>query len=343
MSNGSFHVPPAGPAAAPPAAPPRRRSAWSVVATVLLVLSMVANAVLFLAVLGMMALLSPTFTQGSLIEEEVIEKGPRSAKIAVIRVEGLLFEDMVEYVSPMLTRAAEDDNVKAVILRIDSPGGGLTASDGLHHAIQAFRDTGKPIVTAMDGVAASGGYYIACGTDYIVAQPTTLTGSIGVIAEFFFVNTLMQDKLGVTPVTLKMGDRKDWPNIFTAKDLAPEQREYLMESLLKPGYDRFVDIVAEGREMERDKVLSLATGGIFVADEALASGLVDEIGYLETAIGAAKELAKVTEARVVEYRRPPTLADLMGLGVKARQALDLRPERLATFATPRVMYLWKGF
>ena len=142
MSNGSFHVPPAGPAAAPPAAPPRRRSAWSVVATVLLVLSMVANAVLFLAVLGMMALLSPTFTQGSLIEEEVLEQGPRSAKIAVIRVEGLLFEDMVEYVSPMLTRAAEDDSVKAVILRIDSPGGGLTASDDLHHAIQAFRDTG---------------------------------------------------------------------------------------------------------------------------------------------------------------------------------------------------------
>lgn len=326
MSDGSFSVPPDGPGNVPASpqtaaqgAPARKRGAWSIVATVLLVLSAMANLVLIMAVLGMMAFLSPSLTEDAFVQEEVIEKGPRSSKIAIIRVEGLLMENLVERVSPMLDRAAEDKNVKAVILRVNSPGGGLTASDNLHHEIEAFRESGKPIVTAMDGVAASGGYYIACATDYVVAQPTTLTGSIGIVAEMFFLNTLMQDKLGVTPVTLKMGEQKDWPNTFMAKGLAPEQREYLMETLLRPGYDRFVDVVAEGREMDREEVLPLATGRIFLAGEACEAGLVDEVGYLETAIEAAMDLAGLAEARVVEYRRPPTLMDLMGLGIQARE------------------------
>jgi len=314
---------------------------WSVIATILLVLSVIGNALLF----GLLMLLAPLamsgLSTGTVIEENTLQEGPATAKIAVIRVEGLLNGMMVENVAPMLRRAADDPHVRAVVLRVNSPGGELTASDELHHEIETFRASGKPIVTAMGSVAASGGYYLACATDYIVAEPTTITGSIGVIGEFFFVNTLMQDKLGVTPVTLKMGEQKDWPNTLMAKDLAPEQREYLMETLLRPGYERFVTVVAEGRSMEREKVLGLATGGIFMADEALQAELIDEVGYLEAALDTAKEMAKIKEVRVVEYQRPVTLRDLMGLGAKAQRALDLR-ESAAQLAAPRVLYLWKG-
>jgi protease-4 len=194
----------------------------------------------------------------------------------------------------------------------------------------------------MDAVAASGGYYIACAADKIVAQQTTVTGSIGVIGEFFFLSGLLKDKLGVQVVTLKMGDQKDWPNMFGA-DLPAEQRQYLMDSLLRPGYDRFVDVVAESRDLQRDAVLKLATGRIFMASEARENGLIDEVGYFERAIQIAKDRAQIAEARVVEYVLPFRLLDILGVQAKQTNLLNLTPEKLAGLASPRVMYLWTGY
>jgi protease-4 len=202
---------------------------------------------------------------------------------------------------------------------------------------------GKPVIAAMDGVAASGGYYIACAAPEIVAQQTTITGSIGVIGQFFFLSGLLKDKLGVVPVTLKMGAQKDWPNMF-APDMTPEQADYLMTTLLQPGYDRFVDVVAESRKMPRDEVLQLATGRVFMAKEAKEVKLIDEIGYFDKAIEMAKKKAGLSKARVVEYVQPFRLLDLLGVQSKAKSSLlmDLRPERLAALASPRIMYLWTG-
>jgi len=337
---------PTGPTDSQPA-PRRRGGAWAVIATILLALSVVTNGVLLLTVIGLAAGFSASLaggvTEAELIER-VVQKGPAANKIAVIRVEGIIDEAMADALLKQIERAADDPRVKAVILRINSPGGGLTASDMIYHDLTTYlADAHKPIIAAMDSVAASGGYYVACAADRIIAQPTTITGSIGVIAQLFFLQGLMQDKLGITPVTLKMGEQKDWPNMFGDAGLSEDQREYLMKSLLEPGYERFVDVVAEGRGMDRDRVLPLATGRIFMADEALDVGLVDEVDYFDRAVEAAMEAAGIKEARVIEYVEPFSLSRIFGLGVKAGEALDLAPEKLASLASPKVMYLWTGF
>jgi protease-4 len=322
--------------------PERRSSAWRVVTAVFLALSVAANIVLVVIVLGLAAALVGGMEENSYVEK-VVQKGPATVKIAIIRMEGIIDQDLVESVGRQIRQAADDPDVKAVILRIDSPGGGLSESDMLHHEIKSqLAAAGKPVVAAMDGLAASGGYYVACAADTIVAQQTTITGSIGIIAHFFFLNTLMTDKLGITPVTLKMGEQKDWPNLFAA-EMTPEQSDYLMNTLLKPGYDRFVDVVAAARKMDRPQVLRLATGRVFMAEEAKQNGLVDEIGYLDRAIEIAKMRAGAKEARVVEYAKPFFLTDLLGVSSDAKALLSLNAEKLAALASPKVMYLWTGF
>jgi protease-4 len=316
----------------------------TVIALVLLGLSLVANGVLIIglvAVAGLSGLGGTGFGEETVFVERIVEKGPSSHKIAVIRVEGFIEESMAESLRLQMQRAARDDAVKAVILRINSPGGGLTASDMIYHDAKTLLKD-KPVVAAMDSVAASGGYYVACAADKIVAQHTTVTGSIGIIGEFFLLGGLLKDKLGVQVVTLKMGEQKDWPNMFAA-DMPPEQRQYFMDTLLKPGYDRFVDTVSEAREIKRDEVLKLATGRVFMAPEARKAGLIDEIGYFERAVEIAKERAEITEARVVEYIQPFRLLDLLGVNAKTNTLLNLDREKLSNLASPRIMYLWTGY
>jgi protease-4 len=334
------------PALAPPARPPRRWGALGVFLAILLGLSVIANGVLLVVIFALVGAISGGGIEDNYIER-VVERGPSSQKIAVIRVAGIIDDYLVESLRGQMVRAAEDKRVKAVILRIDSPGGMLTASDMIHNDVKTLL-AGKPVLAAMDGVAASGGYYVACATSEIVAQPTTVTGSIGVIGQFFFLKGLLADKLGIQMVTLKMGSQKDWPNMFAA-DMPPEQQEYIMSTLLKPGYDHFVDIVAKSRKMPREKVVSLATGRIFMAKEAKESGLIDEVGYFDRAVELAKEKAGIAQARVVEYVQPFRLFDLLAASsASAKSPLgidlkDLRPEKLAALASPRVMYLWTGF
>jgi len=330
--------------AAQPPKPAKRSRVLTVLALVLLGLSLVANGLLIIglvAVAGLSGLGGIGYGEESALLERVAEKGPASHKIAVIRIEGIIEESMAEGLRLQMQRAAHDDAVKAVILRINSPGGGLTASDMIYHDAKTILKD-KPVVAAMDSVAASGGYYIACAADKIVAQHTTITGSIGVIGEFFFLSGLLKDKLGVQVVTLKMGEQKDWPNMFAA-DMPPEQREYFMETLLKPGYDRFVDTVSEAREIKRDEVLKLATGRVFMAPEAMKNKLIDEIGYFERAVEIAKEKAGITEARVVEYIQPFRLLDILGVNAKTNSLLNLNREKLSNLASPRIMYLWTGY
>ena len=342
-------VPPPAGGGSPPT-PRRRGGILQVLTIIFLGLSRVGNAVLLLIVLGLAAGLAgglPTDLVSSAAEdvflERVVERGPASQKIAVIHIDGVIDEEMAMSLRSEIQRAADDPKAKAVILRINSPGGGLTASDMIHHDIRSLlTDRHKPVVAAMDGVAASGGYYVACAADEIVAQPTTVTGSIGVIAQFFFLSGLLKDKLGVATVTLKMGEQKDWPNLFAA-DMTEAQRQYMMDTLLKPGYDQFVDLVAECRKMDRDEVLRLATGRIFMAKEAKEKGLVDEVGYFDRAIERAMDRAGIHEARIVEYIRPFRLTDLLGLSTQAKTVLDLRPEKLAALGSPKVMYLWTGY
>jgi protease IV len=329
------------PAPVPPE--PRKRSykVLAIVMAVFLGISFLGNIALILATLGLAGMVV-TGDEESFVEK-VVEKGPATQKIAVIHINGVIMEEMALTVRGEIERAARDSSVKAVIIRINSPGGGLTASDMIYHDIKSLLiDQGKPVIAAMDSVAASGGYYVACSANEIVAQPTTITGSIGVIAQFFYINGLLKDKLGVTTVTLTKGKQKDWPNLFAA-DMTDEQKTYFLDVLLQPGYDRFIDIVAESRKLAREDVhTQLATGRIFMAKEAKEKGLIDTIGYFDQAVDVAKKRAGITTARVVEYSRPFRLADLVGMEARSRVLFDLKPERLAELGAPKIMYLWTG-
>jgi len=250
--------------------------------------------------------------------------------VAIVRVEGVILsgspsvsplgdsgaysDQIVEY----LERAQEDSSVKAIVLRVDSPGGSVVASDEIYHELLALKAK-KPVVVSMGEMAASGGYYIACAADKIVANPATLTGSIGVIAMAPNVEELM-GKIGVEMVVIKSGALKDQLSPF--REMTKEERE-LWQEIIGEAYEQFVEIVAQGREMEVEEVRELADGRVYTGRQAWELGLVDELGNLPEAIDLAAELGGIVgKPRIVEYRRPPTLLEVL-MGALARQPLTL--------------------
>ena len=205
-----------------------------------------------------------------------------------------------EFVS-ILSKAEQDSNVKAVVLKIDSPGGTVTASDILYNEIRSFKErTGVKIVVSMMNVAASGGYYISLPADHIAAHPTSITGSIGVLFIQPKVTGLME-KVGVDFEVRKSGDMKDMGSPLRP---STEEEKQLMQDLTENLGQRFLDHVMEHRKLSKQQLDNVATGRVYIADEALQVGLIDSISYLEDAIGEAKRLAELSEsARVIVYRR----------------------------------------
>jgi protease-4 len=207
-----------------------------------------------------------------------------------------------------LTRAEEDKAVKAIVLRIESPGGEIEPCQEILAEIERVKET-KPIVVSMGGTAASGGYYISTKADKIVALPTTMTGSIGVISQVTNIEGLLE-KLGIQIETFKGGKYKDMYSGY--RELTPEEEE-IMQGMIDEYYQHFIDVVAEGRGLSQEEVKNLATGQLYTGTEAKELGLVDELGDLNTAINLAAELAGI-EAPIVEYYQPPrlTLWSLLG-------------------------------
>jgi protease-4 len=207
-----------------------------------------------------------------------------------------------------LTRAEEDKAVKAIVLRIESPGGEIEPCQEILAEIERVKET-KPIVVSMGGTAASGGYYISTKADKIVALPTTMTGSIGVISQVTNIEGLLE-KLGIQIETFKGGKYKDMYSGY--RELTPEEEE-IMQGMIDEYYQHFIDVVAEGRGLSQEEVKNLATGQLYTGTEAKELGLVDELGDLNTAINLAAELAGI-EALIVEYYQPPrlTLWSLLG-------------------------------
>jgi protease-4 len=200
-----------------------------------------------------------------------------------------------------LDKASKDKRIKALVLRINSPGGTVTASDIVFREVQLFRArTGVPVIAVMMDVAASGGYYIALAADTIVAHPTTVTGSIGVIMVSANAEGLMQ-KLGLAATTIKSGEHKDMGSPF--RTLTSEERG-IFQGIIDDLQRQFVAKVADRRKIPLETVRKLADGRVFTADQALASGLVDQVGYLPDAIALARRAAGLSEAKVVIYRRP---------------------------------------
>jgi protease-4 len=227
-----------------------------------------------------------------------------------------------------------------VILRIASPGGTVSSSDQIHYYVGNLRQkTGKPVVAFMQTIAASGGYYSAVACDRIIAEPTVITGSIGVIMNHLVIKDLLEQKLGIQPEVLKSGPKKDWPSMYAP--MTEEQKQYLNEKLITPAYERFVSLVSEGRKhaLTPEQVRLLADGSIYSADEALHNGLIDEVGYFEAAVDATKKLADISDARVVEYQRPQSW--LSSLGAKSQLPI-VDSKMLEKLIVPQLMYLWDG-
>ena len=228
-------------------------------------------------------------------------------KVAVIRIEGIIL-DSRETIEE-LRHYRDNPSVKAIVLRIDSPGGAVVPSQEIFAEVRKTKAEGKiKVVTSMGNVAASGGYYIAAATDRIVANPGTLTGSIGVIMELANVKGLLE-KVGVQSVVIKSGRHKDMASPFRA--MTPEDRA-LLQTVLDDVHAQFIDAVATGRSLQLEQVKTLADGRIFTGKQAQTVNLVDELGDLHDAIQLAARLVGISgEPRVIETHKRFSWRDLL--------------------------------
>jgi protease-4 len=228
-------------------------------------------------------------------------------RIALIRVEGVILDSQTTIGE--LKRFSENPSVKAIVIRIDSPGGGVVPSQEIYDAVKRVRSkSNKAVIASMGSVAASGGYYIAAATDRIVANPGTLTGSIGVIMETANVEGLLQ-KIGVEGVVIKSGKYKDVGSPL--RKMSADERS-LMQAVMDDVHKQFIEAVAEGRSLELRAAQALADGRIFTGRQAKEAKLVDELGDLEDAIQLAAEVVGIEgEPKVVEPRRRFSLREIL--------------------------------
>jgi protease IV len=239
------------------------------------------------------------------------------AKIAVIYLRGIITSaepgalgpSMVDDLKIQLEQAAADQHVKAIVLYVDSPGGEVTASDSIYNAVKKVRDgSKKPVVVYMGSLAASGGYYVACGGTWLMANETTLTGSIGVIMQSFKYQDLF-GKVGLEMITFKSGQFKDM--LSGSRDMTQEEKDYVQKMVMDT-YGKFVGIVARERKLKEDDLRhGLADGRVISGKDALAGKLINATGEVEDAYAKAMELGKVKSATIIRYESPFKLARLL--------------------------------
>lgn len=267
-------------------------------------LPVISCAVLGIAFLGSFSLLG---------SDTAVSSGVGDA-VAIVRVEGAISSGSKDdlgtgaisgVVIDDLEKAAADPTVKAIVLRVDSPGGTVTGSTQIYEALAELE---KPVVTSMGSVAASGGYQISLPTDYVFARADTLTGSIGVIMTLFNAEELI-DEIGVDVISITSGPNKAIGSMW--EELTPEHQA-IFEALVDETYEMFIQMVADGRNLTLDEVRELADGRVYSGQQAQANGLVDELGNLKDAIAKAADLGGIVgEPRIVEYEHVPRLDQLL--------------------------------
>lgn len=331
---GAQTPPPPPPMGAPPAyaygyppAPPEKKGMFGGITKIGGVISMAV----FLFILGFyVAIIAMSSNSGP--QQFPYEEGKGTDKVAILPIEGMIMGGSADYVRRVVDHIIKDENVKAVVLRVDSPGGAVTPSDEIYRHVQRLRsERNLPIVASYGSVAASGGYYVSCGADHIFVQPTTLTGSIGVLSQVFTMERLMAEKLGIDAqmITSTKSTEKHIANDtfrqWTEEDTAK------MKQVLDVMHEQFVDVVYEGRGTiakdkfpDRDAVYAVATGRTYTAETSIEAGLCDEIGYLDAAVAKAKSLGGLaTDTPVVRYGVP---AGFLGLfSAESRDVATVRP------------------
>ncbi len=242
--------------------------------------------------------------------------------IAIVEVNEAIVSS--ERIVNQIKRYRENTNIRAIVLRVESPGGGVSASQEIYQEIKKTREYGKPIVVSMGAVAASGGYYIAVGASKIVANPGSITGSIGVISQFMHVNELF-DKIGITSTTIKSGKLKDAGSPFRKPN--DDDKKYFQE-MIDDVYDQFVSTVAEERKLDKSLVKKYADGRVFTGRKAYELKLIDTLGTYQDAIRIAAGLAEIYGTpRVIKERKKEKLSDMI-FGEVRNELTQLKNELL---------------
>jgi protease-4 len=307
--------------------PPRRRfGLWLIILFLfgLLVLSTLSNMGYYLESVAGSGGASSTRPK---MEEILVENNRSEDKILVADISGIISNlaldrsgvNMVRWIEEQLKQAADDLAVKAVILKVDSPGGEVLASDQIYEKIQSFQEsTGKPVIASMAGLAASGGYYVSAPCRWIVAHPLTITGSIGVIMHGYNYRTLM-DKVGVQPNIFKSGRFKDMLSAEKRPEEVSVEEKAMVQGMVDSTFQRFKEVILKGRnwsqEQDGDEGRPLspdwqefADGRILSGTQAFEHGFVDELGSFEVAVDRAKSLAGIENANLISYEKPFSLS-----------------------------------
>lgn len=315
-------------------------------------LSRAFGLVIGVLLLGIVFIVGVVFGVGGTIAAQGVEptltethrRAGTGDRIVIIPVEGIILEPTADFVAVAVNRVLSDPHVRAVILRVDSPGGAVSPSDRIWRDVQRLRDAGVPVVASFGGYAASGGYYVSCHSDQIVAEPTCITGSIGVISQVLTMGDLL-DKVGIQPITLVAAGS---PEKAVGNDIYrnwTDADRKTHQHLLDAAYDIFRSRVAEGRGSRLDSADSLdviGDGRVFTANDALTNRLIDQVGYLEDAIATAEGLARLRpgSATVIRLDAPPTFMSALLSAQRAptTDATSLR-SLLHELSVPRAMYL----
>lgn len=296
--------------------------------------------------------MDPLLSSETTFEESVVEKGLGTEKIAILHLEGVI-QDVgeVPFVSgltydhqsflKMIDKAAEDRNVEGIILRVNTPGGGVVESAEVHEKlVKISEDYEKPIYVSMGGTAASGGYYVSAPADKIVAHPATLTGSIGVIMENIEFSELASD-YGIDFNTIKSGKYKD---IMSSSRPMTDDEEAILQSMIDELYEEFVQVIVDGRDMPVDRVKELGDGRIYTGKQALEEKLVDELGSLEDTIALMKSDHDLGSARVIEYKTRFSIGQWFGFSAQNIFKSDNEILNILNIIRqsdgPRAMYLY---
>jgi protease-4 len=280
---------------------------------------------------------------GPRLDEYTLKNEHAINKIAVVTVDGIITShtadqagnNMVDVIQAQLDRAKKDRHVKAVILKVDSPGGEVMASDDIYRLIKKFQDeSSKPVVCSMGSLAASGGYYISSPCRWIVANELTITGSIGVIMEGLNYRGLM-DKVGVAPMVFKSGKYKDMLSGMRETNEVPAGEHEMVQSLIMETYGKFTNVVANGRNAAHEKNknegralaadwMDYADGRVVSGSKALDLGFVDQLGNFDDAVERTKTLAHIDDANLIEYRERYDFSDFLSMFGQGSQSHDIK-------------------
>lgn len=340
-------MPPMMPFPYPPP-PPRQGGAGRAILMVMLVLLLLGSGALNLV------LIASSFSGGgSNVTQQTVHAGGGKDKIAIVPLRGIIDAGVSARFDRFIDLAEGDLAVKAVVIEIDTPGGTVTASDEIYNRIKSFKAKRPiPVVVSMGSLATSGGYYAACGGDWVFAQPTTFTGNIGVLMPRYNFSKLME-KYGVAETTIVSTGSKFKNAGSSFQPETPEEKQY-MQDLADSAFTTFKEVVQAGRSSRLNGNLEdIANGKVYTAKSAKELGLIDDVGYLEDAQNYAAKQLNLTNPTIVRYQDPPSLMQLLMasksnvLGVAGRidaagVNVTIDQNLLHELATPRPLYLWRG-